>query len=159
MSKHYKFIKGHPLAGSEGRIRRSRLVLFNKLNGIAGKCNWCNEELTWKTLCADHLDSNIENDTADNLVGSCRGCNANRDDGTGKGRRKLRSCKKCLRLFLPMKTRAIYCSCKCANIDRPKRESKASHGTRTKYNYGCRCVECKKAQAKAYKEWYRKHYK
>lgn len=133
---------GHPIAGKNGVIRKSRFVLYQKLNGVAGVCNWCGEQLTWKTLCADHLDSNIMNDVAENLVGSCRGCNANREDGTGNGRIIPQKCKVCPELFKPRSKANVYCSLKCSQSARPLRGTKAKHGTRSRYVYGCRCTEC-----------------
>lgn len=135
----------HILANKRGYIRKSRFVLYEKLNGLAGVCNWCGCELTWKTLCADHLDSNIMNDTADNLVGSCRGCNANRDDGTGHGRRKVKNCEGCGKSFLPWTKTRRFCSNKCSQQNRPQKGTKSEHGTRVRYVWGCRCNKCKQA--------------
>lgn len=121
MFKQRVYIRGHILANKiDGSIRKSRFVLYEKLNGIAGRCHWCGIELTWKTLCADHLDSNIMNDTAENLVGSCRGCNANREDGTGRGRQTPKRCRNCKVLFIggSHHKQQIYCSLKCSKLGR-----------------------------------------
>lgn len=142
MFKQRVYRKGHPLASKDGAIRKSRFVLYEKLKGKSGKCHWCDIELSWKTLCADHLDSNIMNDVPENLVGSCRGCNANREDGTGHGRNKGKLCVHCSKWFKVYHKKQVYCSNDCARNNRPKRGTKALHGTRSRYNYGCRCIKC-----------------
>lgn len=144
MYKQVVYDKGHLLANKNGVVRKSRYVLFKKLEGNPGDCNWCQIKLSWKTLCADHLDSNIMNDVPENLVGSCRGCNANREDGTGHGRKKPKTCAECEELFISKHhhKRAIYCSNRCASKNRPKRGITSSHGTRSRYVAGCRCGLC-----------------
>lgn len=139
----------HKLANKNGFVRRSRFVLYEKLNGVAGLCHWCLCSLTWETLCADHLDSNIENDVPENLVGSCRGCNANREDGTGQGRKKPKTCSVCGKDFISKShhKRQLFCSNECARKRRPKRGINSKHGTRSRYVQGCRCVECTRANA------------
>lgn len=151
--RRYVYRRGHELANQHGAIARSRFVLYEKLGGVAGKCNWCDVSLTWSTLCADHVDGNIINDTAENLVPSCRGCNANRDDGTGNGRRKLRPCEYCKKDFLPNKRVARFCSNDCASKMRPSRGTKSKHGTRTRYVWGCRCSLCRSANTEYWREW------
>lgn len=157
MYKQYVYKQGHPLSNSLGKVRKSRFVLYKKLGGRAGRCNWCGVKLTWKTLCADHLDSNIMNDVEENLVPSCRGCNANRDDGTGHGRIKPRPCAYCKKEFKPTLNARLFCSLTCSARAKPKREKLAPHGTRAKYNYGCRCQLCGEARRIAYKAWYEKN--
>lgn len=155
MYKQYVWRHGHALASNTGKVRKSRYILYEKLKGVAGLCHWCDISLTWKTLCADHLDSNIMNDEPDNLVGSCRGCNANRSDGTGFGRRKPVECLSCAVEFTPLYHKdQRYCSLTCASKSRPKRGSVALHGTRSRYNYGCRCADCKIANITAWRKWY-----
>lgn len=155
MYKQLVYKKGHPLSTNIlGRVRKSRFVLYEKLNGDPGLCHWCGELLTWKKLCADHLDSNPMNDVPENLVGSCRGCNANRSDGTGYGRRKKRECKFCHQFFLPKRTAAIFCSIFCSTRIRPKREVKLNHGSRSMYMRGCRCPLCKKSNTDYWRNWY-----
>lgn len=78
----------HPLAGSSGKVRRARLVLFDALGGHGAPCHWCGRVLEWysgkaaltapDSLCADHLDGNTQNDVPANLVPACRGCNTAR---------------------------------------------------------------------------------
>lgn len=162
MSKRsHTYIPNHPLANPSGLVRRARYILYEELNGKNANCYWCDLELIWtkeritNQLCVDHLDGNIENDDPSNLVPSCRACNANREDGTGHGRRELKPCKTCGKLFLPKRKSSIYCSVQC--IERPKRGSKAQHGTRTRYNYGCNCNDCKKAQSDYMEEYEKKN--
>lgn len=147
MKRPVIYVGKHPLSNKHGAVRESRFVLYQKLKGIPGNCNWCGISLNWKTLCADHLDSNTENNSSDNLVGSCRGCNANRSDGTGYGRKIPKLCPVCKESFISKShhKRQIFCSNKCARIMQPKRLSKSKHGTRTKYVQGCRCFDCKAA--------------
>lgn len=154
--KTYVTKHGHPLSNKKGRLRKSRYVLYKKLKGYAGVCNWCKTELTWDTLCADHLDSNIMNDVAENIVGSCRGCNANREDGTGHGRRKPIHCENCKKKFLPIRKITRYCSIECASKKRPKRGTLTLHGTRSRYVYGCRCKMCKEVNSTYWREKYGK---
>lgn len=152
--KRYSLYKPkHPLSGVSGRVRRSRFILHEKLKGEAGSCHWCSIPLTWEKLCADHLDSNTENDIPKNLVGSCRGCNANRDDGTGNGRKKMKECRVCKNNFLLPRPKQIYCSEICARKDRPKRGTKTKHGTRSRYMYGCRCLECIHSNSSYWRNW------
>lgn len=145
--KYYKtkYLPSHPLAPESGFVRISRIVLYDKLNGVAGNCNWCGMELNWDTLCADHLDSDTKNNHSNNLVGSCRGCNGNRDDGTGHWRRVPKVCLECGINFTGGShfRKQIYCSNACASRNRPKRGINSLHGTRSRYVSGCRCVECK----------------
>lgn len=155
MYKKRVYRKGHPLANKIGEIRKSRYVLYEKLKGNAGNCNWCGIKLTWETLCADHLDSDMTNDVESNLVGSCRGCNANRDDGTGFGRIKLKNCLECKNRFKPRIKTTRFCSNKCASMNRPKRGTKSKHGTRTRYVWGCRCIKCKNENLRYSRERYK----
>ncbi len=80
----------HPLSGAQGKVRRARLVLYEKLVGKNAPCHWCGEVMEWRTgpearrrgsLVVDHLDSDTQNDDPDNLVPACIGCNANRERG------------------------------------------------------------------------------
>jgi len=158
-----RYLPSHPLAGKNGKVAVSRLVLYDKLCGVAEPCHWCGCSLIWKTLCADHLDSDGMNNAPENLVPSCRGCNANREDGTGHGRQSAdpRRCTHCGRPFValrPHRHKQIYCSNRCSNLARGPRGSKRPHGTTGRYKYGCRCAECSAAQA-AYdhERWLRNH--
>jgi len=143
---------GHPLANSGGRITRSRYVLYQKLGGRKNiVCEWCGCALTWETVCADHVNSDSQDDRPENLVASCRGCNANRADGTGNGRRPKISCSTCGRSFLRPRRSSRYCSNVCT--PRPIRGSKAYHGTRSRYQYGCRCERCRAENNRRWREW------
>lgn len=118
---------GHPLAGKNGIVKTSRVVLYEKLQGDPGNCNWCGVALTWKTLCADHLDGDIKYNVPENLVGSCSGCNANRDDGTGWGRRKPQPCELCGTPFLHRNPKGRFCTKSCAaTFNARRRKKKAS---------------------------------
>lgn len=146
----------HPLSRPTGYVRRSRVVLYEKLQGKPGTCNWCQEVLTWKTLCADHLDSNTRNDVAENLVGSCRGCNANREDGTGHGRKQPKTCPVCNREYIAADhhKKQIFCSTRCSSLARPSRlPTELPHGTRSRYMRGCRCRSCVTSNSSYWMMW------
>lgn len=151
----------HPLATHTKRIRRARLELYKKIGGGEHKCNWCGIKVVWFTgkqnnkenaICADHLDGDSLNDDENNLVPSCRQCNANRKkDGSFNGRKKPRLCEKCGKEYIYNKTKQRFCSIQC--IPKIKRGTKTKHGTRSRYNYGCRCMECKTENNRAWREW------
>jgi hypothetical protein len=127
----------------------SRLVLFDKVGPGNQVCHWCGCALTWATVCADHLNSDPSDNRADNLVASCRGCNANRDDGTGHGRRPPPPpCERCGTPIGPSRNRRPqrFCSGTCANLSRTY-GTKKEHGTIGRYKYGCRCALCRRANA------------
>lgn len=151
----------HPMAGTAGTIRLARYNLYEKLQGRDANCHWCGMKLIWTKertkdqLCADHLDDNSLNDDPSNLVPSCRGCNANRKDDTDNGRKKAKLCATCSTPFLPKDHTSKFCSIKC--IPRPKRGSKVEHGTRSRYNYGCRCSLCKKVHSDYMKRYEEKN--
>ncbi len=156
-----RYLPSHPLAGKNGKVKVSRMVLHEKLGGVAAPCHWCGCALTWETLCADHLDSDTLNNVPENLVASCRGCNANRDDGTGHGRRPPDPpCEHCGGPIGPYKNRKPrrFCSIRCANLARAPYGTTRPHGTIGRYQYGCRCGECSAVQA-AYdhERWLRNH--
>ncbi len=153
-------LRGHPLAAKGGSVLISRIVLYGKLAGVSGLCHWCGIVLTWATLCADHLDSDTENNQPSNLVGSCRGCNANREDGTGHGRIKKQPCPICKIWFSPKSrgsgARQQNCSKKCFFEWRRKRNT-VIHGSLLGYSYyGCRCQMCLAASARRSRERGRK---
>lgn len=100
----------HPLAESDGRVKVARLILWDRYEGIAQPCHWCGRDLTWKTLCADHLDGNVRNDAVENLVPSCSGCNSTRPIG---GRVRHRPCDGCRSEFIPKRTTQRFCSAQC----------------------------------------------
>lgn len=83
------YIPGHPLADRTGAVKYSRWVLYEKLDGQDAPCHFCRRPLVWITpiygdrIVADHIDGNPLNSVPENLEPACRGCNANREDGTG----------------------------------------------------------------------------
>lgn len=78
----------HPLVGRTGKVRRARLVLFDKLEGRDAPCHWCGLPLRWcvikikesppDSLYADHLNRDTTDDRPENLVPACLPCNSNR---------------------------------------------------------------------------------
>lgn len=150
--RHVVYKPNHPLADRYRKVLRSRYIFYESVKGRDQKCHWCKMPLVWKVdLCVDHLDSDSENDSIENLVPSCRGCNANRDDGTGYRRREERRCLTCGASFLPGRPTAKFCSLGCIP-GRPK-GTRAKHGTRARYVYGCRCRACKTENSRAWLEW------
>lgn len=81
--KGYRVIQqpDHPLAGALGEIYEHRMVLYEALGGGEHPCHWCGRLVAWSTdvarnrLVVDHLDGVKYNNTLDNLVPSCTGCN------------------------------------------------------------------------------------
>lgn len=78
----------HPLAQhcgkGYGKVYEHRLALFNKIGPGEHQCHWCSKLIYWRKDCradaivVDHLDENKWNNKPDNLVPSCRRCNAQR---------------------------------------------------------------------------------
>lgn len=147
-----KYLPTHPLATKNGKVSVSRMVLFDKIGPVGAPCHWCHDPLLWSgDLVADHLDSDPTNNDAGNLVPSCRGCNANRDDGTGHGRRDLtpKTCPQCGGAFVALREnheRQECCSRACSMSYKPRRPH-AECGTSSAYKRGCRCNECRAANA------------
>jgi hypothetical protein len=76
---------GHALAGDQGWVSEHRVVLYEKVGPGPQVCHWCGVGLVWRqrdsrsgSVTADHLDFDRLNNVPDNLVVSCRRCNANR---------------------------------------------------------------------------------
>lgn len=81
----YVVLKGqyeHPLASSSYEILEHRKVLYDKIGPGPHPCNWgCGEVLDWggrDGIQADHLNGNRLDNSQDNLVPSCFGCNTRR---------------------------------------------------------------------------------
>lgn len=134
---------GHPLASPvNGRVKTARLVLYEKLDGQPGSCHWCNEPLTWETLCADHVNEIEDDNRPENLVGACRGCNANR--GMHRARIIPEPCPVCGQLF-NRRSDCRTCSLTCGQRLAKRRPIHIVHGRRSEYVRGCRCPECRTA--------------
>jgi hypothetical protein len=72
---------GHSLASQDGWVYQHRLVLWQTLDGQAeAPCSWCQHPVRWddQTLCVDHLNGDRADNRAENIVASCRSCNAGR---------------------------------------------------------------------------------
>lgn len=135
---------GHVLADKYGRIYKHRKLLFDKIGYGPHRCYWCNSFINWnyggKTsefcLVVDHLDNNKGNNSIDNLVPSCHGCNCSRGredlvqdeeiyvvmnnakKGPSRHRASLRTCKTCGKEFPHIladkrENRGQYCSKEC----------------------------------------------
>lgn len=162
MKRKTIYAPNHPLVNKSKTVRKARFILWEKLGGKNAACHWCKVELVWmvteeqrkieNALCVDHLDRDSLNDKPENLVPSCRGCNANRHIN---GRRQSKECKQCEVSFLLKKRAAIFCSGKCYNKSTKGKKvgTKAIHGTRSRYNYGCRCDGCRKENSRSWLEW------
>jgi hypothetical protein len=146
----------HPVS-SRGVAQESRVILYDQLHGESARCYWCGMVLSWyigkhqpgDAIVADHLDGDTSNNVGDNIVPSCRTCNSIRVNGL----RRIgpRACRVCSVAFLPKDHRIFHCSAKCSRLALVgrKRGTKAKHGTRSRYVYGCRCDSCKSACAYA----------
>lgn len=67
--------KTHPLAGKQGKIYEHRKVLYDKLGAESQECYWCGINMSWKEITVDHLNSDKNDNNAQNLVPSCNSCN------------------------------------------------------------------------------------
>lgn len=79
------YLPAHPLAMSDGRVLRHRARLFDAIGPGTHPCYWCGCWVAWtgwigaiKRLVADHLDGDIQNNEAVNLVPACLTCNSAR---------------------------------------------------------------------------------
>ena len=136
------YLPTHPLADKQGKVFEHRMVLSEKLGLGDHPCHWCSKILSWHVhgwehdaLCTDHIDENPLNNHPENLVASCRGCNALRGrsghsiqsgelffthkNGT-RQRAETRICRTCQTLFLSIISRGKkdgirgqYCSRPC----------------------------------------------
>lgn len=69
----------HPLAHADGVVRVHRAVLYDAIGPGVHECHWCGQVLTWgESLVVDHVDEDTWNNSPENLVPSCRGCNGTR---------------------------------------------------------------------------------
>ena len=73
------YVKGHPLAMSQGRIYEHRYVLYEAIGDGPHPCHWCGTWLDWHKIDVDHLDDDRMNNRLENLVVSCRPCNRDRE--------------------------------------------------------------------------------
>lgn len=99
----YRYLTGqydHPLAGQNGIVAEHRKVLYDKIGPGTHECHWhgtrqCGRTaLTWggrgkNAIRADHLDDDILNNSPDNLVPSCCGCNTWRSRDRAEALRQL----------------------------------------------------------------------
>lgn len=129
---------GHPLTQgrAEPLIESHRLVLYERIGPGEHPCHWCGRVVRWKaglsrdSLIADHVDNNPKNNSLDNIVPACVGCNVHRhrrvgDDelyvlSDGKRRRAgQRICAQCGCAFLARldqirNGKALFCTRSCA---------------------------------------------
>lgn len=75
-------VKGHALAGADGKVYVHRLVLFNTIGPGEHACHWCNVTVSWDkrrgedgALNVDHINSIGDDNRAENLVPCCVSCN------------------------------------------------------------------------------------
>ena len=76
-------VVSHPLAVA-GWAYEHRMVLFDKIGDGSHQCYWCSREVIWGSsdrqaaLCVDHLNSDRQDNSPENLVPSCFKCNWDR---------------------------------------------------------------------------------
>lgn len=76
--------KGHPLAHANGRAYEHRVVLYDLIGPGVHECHWCGDPVEWLPkgtpgeLQPDHLNNDGGDNRPENLVPSCRSCNAGR---------------------------------------------------------------------------------
>lgn len=76
----------HPLASRAGYVAEHRAVWFENAGPGPYTCHWCGKALrlvsemvvTGDVLVVDHLDGDRLNNSPENLVASCTGCNVTR---------------------------------------------------------------------------------
>lgn len=137
-------LPGHPLAtGKDHLVGAHRVVLYEKVGAGPQPCHWCGKTLTWQPggghdapncITADHVDGNPRNNTPENLVPSCHGCNWGRTWKRGdraitgafvvsadgiRSSAEERTCRCCGTTFLHRSAdkrpnRGLYCSMSCA---------------------------------------------
>ena len=143
---HYTRAIGHPLCVPPSTCMPThRKVLFDAIGWGPHKCHWCGRSVIWKTrrgvtedsLLADHLDNDSRNNSPENLVPACTGCNSGRHahmkiqsgetvalmrqgDRYSKHRAVERTCLTCKQVFTiaiaelnSKKSAGRYCSMKC----------------------------------------------
>lgn len=74
-------LHNHPLASVVGQVLEHRKVLYDKIGNGVHPCHWCDKLLTWggiTGIVVDHLDEVVLNNSPENLVASCVGCNTTR---------------------------------------------------------------------------------
>lgn len=75
----------HPLATPSGRVYVHQIVLYAAIGPGTHACHWCSSSVRWDAakdahdrLNVDHLNGVGDDNRAENLVPSCRGCNTAR---------------------------------------------------------------------------------
>jgi hypothetical protein len=74
----------HPLANKNGSVYTHRMVLFDEIGVGPHACHWCDALVEWvgkgepHELQPDHLNNDGSDNRPENLVPSCRDCNATR---------------------------------------------------------------------------------
>lgn len=82
--------ENHPLCPDtkKRRVFLYRVNLYERIGPGPHPCHWCGDPVNWRVgrskgrdcyqneLAVDHLDGDIRNDSADNLVPACNACNA-----------------------------------------------------------------------------------
>jgi hypothetical protein len=132
----------HPLATKNGYVLESRKLLYDRIGAGPQICHWCATTIVWKVkrgrgthrghVVADHVDGNWRNDSPDNVVPACQGCNGTRFKLVGEDepyilrkngtrlRAIRRNCERCNSAFLTQPSdakrhnRGRFCSMSCA---------------------------------------------
>jgi hypothetical protein len=105
----------HPLAPPSGILAVARIVLYDKIGPAEHTCHWCRKPIRWENgrgpnaLVVDHLDWNPTNDVPENLVPSCRVCNAQRTREAGGSKLIQPGEPTVLRRGKPTRAIKLYC--------------------------------------------------
>lgn len=83
-TKGYQWIyePNHPLRHkTSGYVAEHRFVLYATIGDNPFSCELCGKPLTWETCHVDHIDTDVTNNSIDNLRPTCSACNTWRGIG------------------------------------------------------------------------------
>ena len=137
----YIILHDHPFSDKRGRISYHRYLMEQKIG-----------RYLLPSEVVHHKDGNKENNRKSNLIITERSKHTKHHKSTGRTFKEF-NCRNCGRLFKREKknirVEKPFCSKKCvgAFYTFSKKKITFLHGTYNKYRQGCRCEDCRKAQA------------